>query len=186
MMSMNHRHSLKIPVNEMSNTHHTNPQAAGPAEESAHLQQSPLLSALIQQSTFMARVGRGKNTFSEDYTTHHLLIRVSLSHPPLHFEMALAFLTLAQLCHQQLQQKRRLWQCRCTPGPGHKDSLSPHNVPTSPWGQPPLHELNPELTANMRAPNIHQRSVTPHLECLYHLKHSNFRYPAVCTGSKPP
>lgn len=170
----------------MSNTHHTNPQAAGPAEESAHLQQSPLLSALIQQSTFMARVGRGKNTFSEDYTTHHLLIRVSLSHPPLHFEMALTFLTLTRLCHQYFQQKRRVWQCRSTPGPGHKDTLSLHNIPTSLWGQPALNELNSELMANTTAPKTYQRSITPHLESLYHPKHSSFRYPPVCTGSKPP
>lgn len=30
----------------------------------------------------MARVGRGKNTFSEDYTTHHLLISLSFPSPP--------------------------------------------------------------------------------------------------------
>lgn len=170
----------------MSNTHHTNPQAPGPAEESTHLQQSPLLSALIQQSTFMARVGRGKNTFSEDYTTHHLLISLSLSHPPLHFEMALTLLTLTPLCHQHVQQKRRLWQRRCTPGAGHKDNLSPRNVPTSLSAPPPLTGFNSELTATMRAPKTYQTSVTPHLECLYHLKHPNFKYPPVCTGSKPP
>lgn len=170
----------------MSNTHHTNPQAAGLAEESAHLQQSPLLSALIQQSTFMARVGRGKNTFSEDYTTHHLLIRVSPSHPPLHLEMALTFLTLTLRCHQHFQQKRRVWQCRCTPGPGHKDTVTLHSIPASLWGQPAPNESNSELTANTRAPNTYPRSITPHLECLYHLKHSTFRCPHVRTGSKPP
>lgn len=33
--------TLKIPVNEMSNTHHTKPQPPGPAEESAHLPAEP-------------------------------------------------------------------------------------------------------------------------------------------------
>lgn len=41
LMSMNHRHALKIPVNEMSNTHHTKPQPPGPAEESTHLPAEP-------------------------------------------------------------------------------------------------------------------------------------------------
>lgn len=40
-MSMNHRHTLKIPVNEMSNTHHPKPRPPGPAEESAHLPAEP-------------------------------------------------------------------------------------------------------------------------------------------------
>lgn len=41
LMSMNHRHTLKIPVNEMSNTHHPKPRPPGPAEESAHLPAEP-------------------------------------------------------------------------------------------------------------------------------------------------
>lgn len=40
-MSVNHRHALTIPVNEMSNTHHSKAQAPGPAEESAHLPAEP-------------------------------------------------------------------------------------------------------------------------------------------------
>lgn len=96
------------------------------------------------------------------------------------------FLSLTPLCCQHSQQKRRVWQCRCTPGLGHKDILSPHSIPTSLERQPPLNEFNSELMANTTAPKTYQRSITPHLECLYHLKPSHFRYPPVCTSSKPP
>lgn len=140
-----------------------NPNLAGQQRRAPICQQSPLLSALIQQSTFMARVGRGKNTFSEDYTTHHLLIGVSLSHPPLPLEMALTFFTLTPSCHHRFQQKRRVRQGGRTPRQGHEKTPPPHTAPRIPRSchetRPRPNEFNFEHTANRRAPEIYYYSL---------------------------
>lgn len=149
LMSMNHRHALQIPVNEMSNTHHSKPRAGG-GERTSAAEPSPL-----SPDSTIHIYGKGgerkEYIFRGLYNSSFAHRSLSLSHPPspctprwlLHFPQP-----HKPLCHQHSQQKRRVWQCTSAPGAGHKDTLSPHSVPTSLWRQPPLHQLHSEPTAN--------------------------------------
>lgn len=105
---MNHRHALKIPVNEMSNTYPSKTQTPRPADRSAHLPAEP--SPLNPDSTSHIY---GKGGERKEYIFRGLynssFAHQSLSFPiPLLSERALALLTLISSPHHRFfcfQQK---------------------------------------------------------------------------------
>lgn len=125
LMSMNHRHTLKIPVNEMSNTHHPKPRPPGPAEESAHLPAEP--SPLSPNSTIHIY---GKGGERKEYIFRGLY-NSSFAHQSLSFPSPASLRDSSLLSsppHQHFQQKRRVRR-RCTPRQGQEKTPPPHNTP---------------------------------------------------------
>lgn len=90
LMSVNHRQHSKFPYPRCQALTRAKPKLPILQTGARICQQSPLLSTLIQRATLMARVGRGKNTFSGDYTTHHSLIRASFPSPFAHRGLSLS------------------------------------------------------------------------------------------------
>lgn len=130
----------------------------------------------------MARVGRGKNTFSEDYTTHHLLIRASLSHPPPSLQDGSYF----HHPHTNISNKREGFDADVPQNKGRRRPRHHTTLPTTSSAAIRHNHILTSLTLSTRPAGEHQRSagehqrstgehqrstITLHLECLYYLKY---------------
>lgn len=184
-MSMNHRHALKIPVNEMSNTYHSKTQTPRPADRSAHLPAEP--SPLNPDSTSHIY---GKGGERKEYIFRGLynssFAHQSLSSPSPFSRRGLLLSSpssphLIIISFASNKRKGSGWQT--CPYHGHKCHPITRMHPLQlPLGTTTSCKFSSEYTAKRRAPKICSYS-TPGMSALPSVL--NFKYPSVYIGSQP-
>lgn len=173
-MSVNHRHPLKIPVNEMSNTHRTKPQPRGPAEESSHLPAEP--SPLSPDSTIHIY---GKGGERKEYIFRGLY-NSSFAHRSLSFPSPPSpgdgsyFLHPHTAVPPPFPTKEKGSARRTHPETRAREDPANHTpLPASPGAATRHDHLLTSLTLSTRPTGEHQRSTIPlYLEPLYYLNYS--------------
>lgn len=186
-MSMNHRHALKIPVNEMSNTYPSKTQTPRPADRSAHLPAEP--SPLNPDSTSHIY---GKGGERKEYIFRGLynssFAHQSLSSPS-PFSRRGLWLSSPSSPHLIIvsfaSNKRKGSGWQTCPYRGHQTvpSHNPLHPLQLPLGTTTSRKFSSEYTAKRRAPKTCSYS-TPGMSALPSAL--QIKYPSVYVGSKPP